>query len=202
TKLGLIEVGNVSDGVGVVTTAGALAGRPDMGVLVVRDGVVVENKIGPRQVPKTGNSYALIYPPTNRQLALLDSDDLVLLDTSIEPAAFDSAHYAVEAGPLLLKGGRPAYEPTIEGFATGQRILDALTQQAAVGVTPDGTTLLVVGETMKAEELISLFLTLGASEAMRLDSGSSTTLVVNGRVRNRGTERRVVSAIVFIPNQR
>ena len=201
TKLGLIEVGNVSNGVAVVTTSGALAGRPDMGVLVVRDGVVVENKIGPRQVPKTGKSYALVYPPTNRQLALLDTGDLVLLDTSIEPAAFDAAHYAVEAGPLLLKDGRRAYEPTIEGFATGQRILDALTQQAAVGVRPDGTTLLVVGETMKAEELINLFLTLGASDAMRLDSGSSTTLVVNGRVRNRGSERRVVSAIVFIPHQ-
>lgn len=200
TKLGLIEVGNVSDGVAVVTTAGALAGRPDMGVLVVRNGVVVENKIGPRQVPTGGGGYALVYPPTNRRLALLDTGDVVLLDTSIEPVAFDDAHYAVEAGPLLLKGGRPAFEPTIEGFATGQRILDALTQQAAVGVTPDGTTLLVVGETMKAEELISLFMTLGASDAMRLDSGSSTTLVIDGRVVNRGSERRVVSAIVFIPN--
>lgn len=201
TKLGLIEVGSVTNGVAVVTTAGVMAGRPDMGVLVVRDGVVVENKIGPRQVPKSGTGYALVYPPSNRSLALLDTGDVVLLDTSIEPAAFDAAHYAVEAGPLLLKHGRRSYEPTSEGFATGQRILDALTQQAAVGVTPAGTTLLVVGETMKAEELIDLFLTLGASDAMRLDSGSSTTLVVNGRVLNRGSERRVVSAIVFIPDR-
>src|SRR5690606_15385055 len=95
TRLGLIEVGNSTNGVAVVTTSGALAGRPDMGVLVVRDGVVVENKIGPRQVPRTGHSYALVYPPNNRQLALLDTGDLVLLDTSIEPAAFDGAHYAV-----------------------------------------------------------------------------------------------------------
>ena len=199
TKLGLIEVGAVSGGVAVVTTAGAMAGRPDMGVLVVNDGVVVENKVGPRQVPSGRGSYALVYPPTNRNLALLDTGDVVLLDTSIEPAAFDAAHYAVEAGPLLLKGGARAYEPSLEGFATGQRILDALTQQAAVGVTAAGTTLLVVAETMKAEELIDLFLTLGASDAMRLDSGSSTTLVVDGTVVNRATQRRVVSAIVFIP---
>jgi len=201
TKLGLIEVGNAGDGVAVVTTAGALAGRPDMGVLVVAQGVVVENKIGPRQVPTGGGAYALVYPPSNRRLALLDTGDVVLLDTSIEPAAFDNVHYAVEAGPLLLKDGRPAYDPTVEGFATGQRILDALTQQAAVGVTADGTTLLVVAETMKAEELVYLFMTLGASDAMRLDSGSSTTLVVDGRVVNRGSERRVVSAIVFIPDR-
>ena len=202
TKLGLIDVGNVSDGVAVVTTSGAMAGRPDMGVLVVADGVVVENKIGPRQVPADRDAYALVYPPTNRRLALLDTDDVVLLDTSIEPAAFDDARYAVEAGPLLLKDGRSVYDPSVEGFATGQRILDGLTQQAAIGVTAGGTTLLVVGETMRAEELINLFLTLGASDAMRLDSGSSTTLVIDGRVVNRGSERRVVSAIVFIPDAR
>ena len=201
TRLGLIEVGAITDGVSVVTTAGALAGRPDMGVLVVSGGVVVENKIGPRQVPAGDDSYALVYPPTNRQLALLDTGDVVLLDTSIEPEAFDSARYAVEAGPLLLKGGRPDYQPSLEGFATGQRILDGLTQQAAVGVAADGTTLLVVGETMRAEELIGLFMSLGAQDAMRLDSGSSTTLVVDGEVVNRSSERRVVSAIVFIPSR-
>ena len=42
----------------------------------------------------------------------------------------------------------------------------------------------------------------GASEAMRLDSGSSTTLFVGGQVVNRRTERRVVSAIVFVPERR
>jgi len=36
---------------------------------------------------------------------------------------------------------------------------------------------------------------------MRLDSGSSTTLVVGGEVVNRRTERRVVSAIVFLPER-
>lgn len=200
TRFGLIDVGAITDGVGVVTTAGALAGRPDMGVLVVADGVVVENKIGPRQVPARGDAYAVVYPPSNRQLALLDTGDVVLLDTSIQPTAFDEARYAVEAGPLLLKGGRRDYEPSLEGFATGQRILDALTQQAAVGVAADGTTLLVVGETMRAEELIPLFLSLGAIDAMRLDSGSSTTLVLDGDVVNRSSERRVVSAIVFIPS--
>lgn len=201
TSLGLIEVGNIASGVGVLSTPGALAGRPDMGVLLVRDGVVLENKIGPRQVPSSGDSYALVYPPTNRQLALLDTGDRVFLDTRIEPSVFDQARYAVEAGPLLLEDGLPAYEPGLEGFATGQRILDGLTQQAAVGIDADGSILLVVAETMRAGELIGLFQSLGASEAMRLDSGSSTTLVIDGDVVNRSSERRVVSAIVFLPNK-
>ena len=199
TSLGRIEVGNVASGVGVLTTPGALAGRPDMGVLLVEDGIVVENKIGPRQVPDGDDAYALVYPPTNRQLALLDTGDRVILDTRIEPSVFDRARYAVEAGPLLLEDGLPAYEPVLEGFPTGQRILDALTQQAAVGIDDDGSILLVVAETMRAAELIGLFQSLGASDAMRLDSGSSTTLVINDEVVNRSSERRVVSAIVFLP---
>lgn len=200
TSRGPVDVGAVQDGVGVVSTPGALAGRPDMGVLVVKDGVVVENKVGPRQVPH-GDAYALVYPPTNRDIALLDAGDRVLLDARIEPPGFQTARYAVEAGPLLLKDGLPAFEPVLEGFATGQRILDGLTQQAAIGVRPDGTTLLVVAETMRANDLVGLFLALGASDAMRLDSGSSTTLVVGGEVVNRRTERRVVSAIVFLPER-
>ena len=200
TSLGLIDVGDLDSGVGVLSTPGALAGRADMGVLLVKDGIVVENKIGPRQVPEASGAYALVYQPANRQLALLDTGDRVFLDTSIEPAVFDQARYAVEAGPLLLEDGRPAYEPSLEGFASGQRILDALTQQAAIGITPDGSILLVVAETMRAGELIGLFQSLGASEAMRLDSGSSTTLVINGEAVNRSSQRRVVSAIVFLPN--
>jgi exopolysaccharide biosynthesis protein len=201
TSRGAIDVGSVLDGVGVISTSGALAGRPDMGVLVVKDGVVVENKVGPRQVPD-GDAYALVYPPTNRDIALLDTGDTVSIEARIDPPGFRSARWAVEAGPLLLKDGLPAYEPTVEGFATGQRILDGLTQQAAIGVRPDGTTLLVVAETMRARDLVGLFLSLGASEAMRLDSGSSTTLFVGGQVVNRRTERRVVSAIVFVPERR
>ncbi|HEX7038867.1 MAG TPA: phosphodiester glycosidase family protein [Trueperaceae bacterium] len=201
TPRGVVEVGPVQDGVGVVSTPGALAGRPDMGVLVVKDGVVVENKVGPREVPD-GDAYALVYPPTNRDIALLDTGDRVTIEARIDPPGFSSARWAVEAGPLLLKDGVPAYEPAVEGFPTGERILDGLTQQAAIGVRPDGTTLLVVAETMRARDLVGLFLALGASDAMRLDSGSSTTLVLDGDVVNRRTERRVVSAIVFLPEGR
>lgn len=200
TSSGLIDVGNAQvDDVDVVRTAGAFAGSATRGVLLVQDGRVVENKIGPRRVPEGG--YALVYPPGNRSLALLDEGDRVILDTLIEPSAFGQARYAVEAGPLLVKDGLAAYQPELERFATGQRILDGLTQQAAVGVTADGSTLLVVAETMRASELVPLFLSLGADRAMRLDSGSSTTLVIDGRAVNRSTERRVVSAIVLVPQR-
>lgn len=198
TSRGVLRVGTSNgDGVSVTTAAGALAGAPSQGVLIIQDGTVVENKIGPRLVPKGG--MALAYPATNRDLALLDTGDRVSIDTSLRPGGFQVAAYAVEAGPLLVRDGLAAYEPSSEGFASGQRILDGLTQQAAIGVMPDGTTLLVVAETMRAQDLVRLFLDLGADRAMRFDSGSSTTLVVAGQVVNRKTERKVVSAVVFIP---
>ncbi len=181
----------------VVRSAGSFAGNGSKGVLLVHGTQVVENKIGPRRVPEGG--YALVYPADNRELALLDFGDTVFLDANLRPASFQGARYAVEAGPLLVKDGQPAYQPILESFALGERILDGLTQQAAIGVTADGTTLLVVAETMRASDLIPLFLSLGADRAMRLDSGSSTTLVVDGKVLNRASQRRVVSAIVLVP---
>ncbi len=194
TSRGTLHVGTAnSGGVSVARTPGAL---PAQGVLVVQNGIVIENKIGPRLVPADG--FALAYPATDRDLALLDTGDSVALDTNLRPTGFEAAQYAVEAGPLLVQDGVAAYDPTKEGFVTGQRILDGLTQQAAVGVMPDGTTLLVVAETMRAADLVQLFLSLGVDRAMRFDSGSSTTLLVAGEVMNRTSERKVVSAVVFI----
>src|SRR5690606_35054175 len=166
TSYGRIDVGGLGDGgVAVVTAPGALAGPPDRGVLVVQDGRVVENKVGPRRVPDDGS--ALVYPPDLRALALLDHGDAVILDTNLDPVAFESARYAVEAGPLLLKDGLAAYEPDVEGFASGQRILDGLTQQAAIGVMDDGAVILVVAETMRAADLVALFAWLGGTGGTR-----------------------------------
>jgi exopolysaccharide biosynthesis protein len=47
---------------------------------------------------------------------------------------------------------------------------------------------------------VPLFLSLGADRAMRLDSGASTSLYLEGQIVNRQTaERRVVTAIIFVP---
>lgn len=190
-----VEVGESGNGdVGVATAAGALVGNPRVGVITVQHGVVVGNMVGPRSVPPSG--FALVYPPDRRQLALVDAGSTVHLDLQLQPSAFQAAPYVVEAGPLLVKDGQAAFDPAVEGFAKGERILDAVTQQAAIGVKPDGTVLLLVAQSMRAADLVPLFLRLGAKDAMRLDSGSSATLVADGRPVNRSFERKVVSAIV------
>jgi hypothetical protein len=183
----------------VHTQANALVGDPTKGVITVSGGRVLENKIGPRAVPAGG--FALVYEPDIRELALIDEGNQAAIEVEFAEPAFGNSRYAVEGGPLLIQNGQPAYQPDLENFKQGDRILDGYTQQAAIGVKPDGTVLLVTADNMVASDLISLFLSLGADRAMRLDSGSSTSLYVSGRIVNRSTtERKVVTAIIFVPN--
>ena len=181
----------------VYTQAGAFVGTGRQGVIEVENGRVLLNKVGPRVVPQNG--FAIVYNPEERELALIDEGDFAALDIVYSPNPFSTVRYAVEAGPLLLKGGQNAFSPELEQFRRGERILDHYTQQAAIGVRPDGTVLLVAADNMIAEDLIPLFTELGASEAARLDSGGSTTLYADGQVLNRLREREVVSAIVYVP---
>lgn len=180
--------------------AGTQVGSARVGVLVIGSGGVVQsNTIGPRPVPQGGS--ALAYPAEIRPLALVEPGQRVTVGARLLPDALEATPWAVEAGPLLVAQGRPAFLPESEGFARGQRILDEATQQAALGVRPDGTVLFVVAERMIAEDLVPLFLRLGAESALRLDSGSSATLVAEGRTLNRLLARPVESAIVAVPHE-
>ncbi|HEX7004644.1 MAG TPA: phosphodiester glycosidase family protein [Trueperaceae bacterium] len=185
------------DGVQVRTVPGALAGSPRKGALVAQHGRIVANRVGPVRVPPNG--FVVVYPPDDRELALIDPGEVAGIEVDFEPDAFQAVRYAVEAGPLLVEDGLSAFQPHLEEFSRGERILDAYTQQAAVGIRPDGTVLFLVAENMRAVDLVPLFLSLGAEDAMRLDSGSSATLFAAGKVLNRVHERHIVSAIVFLP---
>lgn len=185
------------DALRVVTESGQVAGLPTQGVITVARGRVLDNRVGPVAVPEDG--FAVVYEPDQRELALVEPGAAASFNVQFEPQVFEGLRYAVEAGPLLVANGLPAFQPDEEEFRRGERILDEYTQQAAVGVKADGTVLFVVANNMIAEELVPLMLSLGATEAMRLDSGGSTTLVVDGKVVNRSSERKVISAIVFLP---
>lgn len=184
--------------VSVHLVADAWAGSGREGVLLLdASDRVVANRVGPLRVPAGGRAIA--YPPEVRALALADEGTHVRTELRVEPESFGGVRYAVEAGPLLLRDGVAAFEPDLEAFARGVRILDEVTQQAAIGVRADGTVLLVAAEAMVAGDLIAVFEGLGARDAMRLDSGGSTTLFADGEVLNRRSERAVANAIVWRP---
>ena len=61
--------------------------------------------------------------------------------------------------------------------------------------------LLLVATQMTAAELVPLFLSLRSVDALQLDSGGSSTLVVAGEVVNRPAllQRRVATVITYTP---
>lgn len=127
----------------------------------------------------------------------------------------------LQAGPLLVAGGRPAvrHGADDEGFSAGASQFDSdITRgrypRAALGL--DGSRMLAVvcdGRTerdagMTLTELAETLIGLGAVDALNLDGGGSASLVYGGRLRNRPGEQRgadlldgrpVVSAVVFEP---
>lgn len=185
-------------GIEVYETAGQRAGDSSRGVLLVTGNQVTANRIGPLVVPENG--FAIAYHPELRELALVEPGTNLSYDLRFNPSFFNDATAAVEAGPLLVDGGRAAFQPELEAFQRGQRILDDYTSQSAIGITPDGTVLLVVADNMRAQDLVPLMLSLGAGQAMRMDSGGSAAIYAGGSLLNRNVQRRIVSAIVLMPN--
>jgi len=107
----------------------------------------------------------------------------------------------VGGGPRLVRHGRVAVSDEKFAHANNRN------PRTAVAVTSRGTFLFVtldgrqphsVG--MRLEEFAAELVALGAVRAMNLDGGGSTTMVVNGRVRNSpsdGQERPVSDALLI-----
>jgi hypothetical protein len=105
-----------------------------------------------------------------------------------EPAC--AARDIVGAGPRLVRNGKTAV--VSEGFAH-EKVRHPRT---AIAVTTRGTVLLVTldgrqphSAGMTLEELAAELVALGAREAMNLDGGGSTTMVLRGEIKNSPSDR-------------
>jgi exopolysaccharide biosynthesis protein len=115
---------------------------------------------------------------------------------------------AVGGGPTIGHAGLVHVTASEEGF--GSHIASGRAPRTAIGYTPAGVTLMVtvdgrvprhsVGCTLR--ELARLMIELGAVEAINLDGGGSTVMVIAGKPVNRlssGVERLVSNAIGIFP---
>lgn len=144
-----------------------------------------------------------------RVLGTLAVGDTVAWSITLVPAAGGGApaREAVGGQPVLVRGGRIA--PDIrEGIAPsfGER----RHPRTAVGLAPQGRLLWVTvdgrqapySDGMSLEELAELMARLGAHDAINLDGGGSTTMVVRGAVVNRPSdaagERPVGNALALV----
>ncbi|MFB7991391.1 phosphodiester glycosidase family protein [Streptomyces sp. NPDC056002] len=119
----------------------------------------------------------------------------------------------VGGGPRLVRDGHVRVTAAANGFPPSA--LRTRHPRTVAGIKEDGTLLLVVidgrlpGRSVGATftEAARILVGLGAKDAVNLDGGGSSTMVVSGRVRNSPTdgpgsrpgERRVSNAIVVIP---
>ena len=118
---------------------------------------------------------------------------------------------ALGGGPVLLESGTTRITFDEEVFwGSGMGSLDARHPRTALGYTHDGRLLLLVVDGRSDEslgatlgELARELQARGAVEALNLDGGGSTTLVVNGAVINRPSDktgaREVASALLLVP---
>ncbi len=109
---------------------------------------------------------------------------------------------AIGGNPMLVRDGAPVPGLDAAGSFYGPN------PRTAVGIAGSKIFLVVVdgrapGHSvgMSLTQLASFFLSLGATSALNLDGGGSSTMVVNGMVTNRpsdGTERGVANALLLL----
>jgi len=135
-------------------------------------------------------------------IAKLNVGDLVNLSWQPGPSEWKRVVHAVSGGPVLIRDGKLYVGLKDENFRkswTGSHIH----ARTAIGVTADRHLLLATIEGPHTLWDVAKFLKkLGAVDALNLDGGGSTTMVINGATvtKNRSTfERRVASTLAIVP---
>lgn len=152
-----------------------------------------------------------------------ETGDFAVLDLkSTRP--WQELRTAIGAGPRILSDGEIfqdpiALHPEGEEFTLEWKEMHYLKRQprSAIGITEDKSTIILIAVDGRQPEhsigiyqhqIARLFREFGASDAMDLDSGGSTTLVIEGEVVNKpsdkanadgtgGVERPVANALIF-----
>lgn len=137
-------------------------------------------------------------------IAHLNVGDLVNLSWQPGPSEWKRVVHAVSGGPVLIRDGKLYVGLKDENFRkswTGNHIH----ARTAIGVTADRHLILATIEGPHTLWDVAKFLKkLGAVDALNLDGGGSTTMVINGATvtKNRSTfERRVASSVAILARQ-
>jgi exopolysaccharide biosynthesis protein len=141
-----------------------------------------------------------------KALAGLKVGDVVKITQSLGPV-WDKAIFAISAGPRLVKNNSVFLTTKEEEFPPDIAVGRA--PRTAVGVTKDGHVLLVVVDGrhqnsigMTLLELALFMQEFGAVDAMNLDGGGSSEMVLKGKIMNKpsdGHERPVGDALIIAP---
>jgi exopolysaccharide biosynthesis protein len=173
---------------------------PDGAEVVVRNNRVVEihGGQGGSRIPPDG--YALSATGARRDwlISRLSVGDEVSIRETVIPErtetqeAWRKAEHVLGGGPLLLRGGTPAVSKTLETEGFKREFYGWQHPRTAVGVKADGTLILAtitaaapnVRRGVTLIRLAELMREWGAWDALNLDGGESTIMVIDGKVVN------------------
>jgi uncharacterized protein YigE (DUF2233 family) len=133
-------------------------------------------------------------------IAHLKRGDFVDLDWQTDPKDWNSVTHAISGGPTLIKEGNLFVGLKDERFRPNWTSAK-ITRRTACGVTADRKLVLATVEGPHTLwDLAKFMKQLGCVEAMNLDGGGSTTMVVNGNTvtRNDCTGQRKVAATLTV----
>ena len=151
--------------------------------IVVKDDKVLYIKNSQVPIPRGG--YVVVGPHI-QELKGIKIGDKVNYNVKLKPDDWNNVEYAVGGGPYLVKEGH-VY---IDRQQFSRSFLWRKAPRTAIGYTKSGNLILVTvdgrhkdfseGATMS--ELAQIMNELGAYNAMNLDGGTSTQMVINGKV--------------------
>ena len=142
------------------------------------------------EVPLDAQNYLLVARGTAATWLVpgAEAPDTMRMSISYEPTDWDKYPTIVGAGPRLVANGQVQTNEVEEEF---QPDVIARGPRTAVGWDKDHNWLFLVADGRQAAsvgltipELATLFAQMGAVEAMNLDGGSSTQLILNGELVN------------------
>jgi exopolysaccharide biosynthesis protein len=167
------------------------------------NGTVIEVSNGDLPIPRNGYVVSANGKSYSKLTALLQPGGKALVYTQLK-GVWEGVRYAVGGGPTIVHRGRVHVTAKQEGLPG--EIARGRAPRTAIGYTASGDTLMVTVDGRKKDHSVGCTLTelgrimveLGAVEAINLDGGGSSTMVVNGKAVNQvssGSERFVSNAI-------
>ncbi|MDJ0624864.1 MAG: phosphodiester glycosidase family protein [Candidatus Caenarcaniphilales bacterium] len=165
-------------------------------VLVDRNGIVrtkISNYESTTLVQPTRNDYVLTSLNSSNLEGVEIGDKLVLNWYSTPD--WSSMSHVVGGGPYLLRKGQIIIDEVREGF-TKRSGINKTAPRTAIGMTKPGRLIWLTADGrqkdsvgMNLQELASLMKEIGVVEAINMDGGGSTTMVLEGSVVNSPSER-------------
>lgn len=141
------------------------------------------------------------------RFAELKPGEKVRIESSLAGLEAKSLEQAVGGGPVLVRDGKPSATMAAEAFSQ-KDFIDKLHPRTAVGRTKSGDLLFVVVDGRQAmsagislPELAKWFVEHGCTDAINLDGGGSSELVLGNTIVNRpseGAERPVANGLIFL----